>query len=289
MRFAICNELFEGWEFRRVVAYLAGLGYDGVEIAPYTLASHVDEISPARRRELRAIARDHGMAITGLHWLLVKPAGLHLTHVDGAMRARTVDYLRRLIDFCADLGGETLVFGSPNQRSVPTGMASEAGWRLAREGLTACADAAESRGVTLCLEALPANLTNFLNTNAEVMAMVREIARPGVGMMVDVKSMCAEALPVAENIRACRGWFRHVHANDANLRGPGFGDVDFKPIVAALVETGYGGFVSVEVFDFKPDPETVARESLRYLRDCLAAAPAVSSPERTGDEPSGRH
>ncbi|OHE88346.1 MAG: hypothetical protein A3G75_04245 [Verrucomicrobia bacterium RIFCSPLOWO2_12_FULL_64_8] len=279
MRFAICNEVFAGWDFRRVVEHVAGLGYDGLEIAPFTLADQVNGISPARRRELRALAAERGLAITGLHWLLVKPAGLHVCHPDPAVRLRTVDYLRRLIDFCADLGGMTLVFGSPDQRSIPAGISRESGWRWAAESFAACGPAARGRGVTLCLEALPANLTNLLNTNAEVIAMVREIGHEGIRMMLDVKSMCAESLPVPENIRACRGWFHHFHANDANLRGPGFGKVDFKPILQALDEAGYQGFVSVEVFDFAPDPETIARESLRYLRACRVAG-GPSGPPR---------
>ena len=59
----------------------------------------------------------------------------------------------------------------------------------------------------------------------------------------------------------------YIHANDANGRGPGFGDVDFVPIVKALKDVDYQGYVSVEVFDFKPDPETTARESLGYLKE----------------------
>ncbi len=269
MRFAICNEVFEGWEYRRIVECVAATGYDGLELAPFTFADSVETIPAAKRRELRAIAADHGIVLTGLHWLLVRPEGLHVCSADAAVRARTVDYLRHLIDFCADVGGTTLVFGSPAQRSIAPAIGRERGWELLRESFAACAAAAQSRNVTFCLEALPAELTNVFNTNAEVIEMVKTINHPNIQMMLDVKSMCAEALPIPENIRACQGWFHHVHANDANLRGPGFGAVDFKPILRTLTDVGYEGFVSVEVFDFKPDPETIARKSLDYLKSCL--------------------
>lgn len=275
MRFAICNELFEGWDHRRVVDFVADAGYDGLELAPYTFADHVAEVTPAQRTEIRRIAEDRGLAITGLHWLLVKPAGLHLLHPEAAVRTRTVDYLRALIDFCADVGGTNLVFGSPNQRSLVDGVRPDDAWLWAREGFFACGEAAAARGVTLCLEALPEDLTNFLNTNAEVIDLVRAIAHPNVRMMIDVKSMCAEAMPIEDNIHACRGWFRHVHANDANLLGPGFGDVDFVPIFAALKEQAYEGFVSVEVFDFKPGPEAIATKSLAYMKECLEGGGAA--------------
>ena len=269
MKFAICNELFEGWDFARTAAFVAGLGYEGLEIAPYTLADSVHEITPVRRRELKAIAEGAGLKITGLHWLLVKPEGLHVAHPDAAVRQRTVDYLRALIDFCADLGGTILTFGSPKQRSLAPELGPGRGRRLALASFAACGEAAAGRGVTLCLEALPPDLTNFLNTNAEILALVKEIDHPNIRMMVDVKSMCAEPIPVPENLAACQGFFRHVHANDANMRGPGFGAVDFRPILRTLRDLQYDGYISVEVFDYTPDPETIARESLRYMRECL--------------------
>ena len=269
MRFAICNELFKDWPFRKVVEFVAATGYDGLELAPFTFADSVADISADQRREIKRIAADHGIVLTGLHWLLVRPEGLHVCSPDPVVRARTVDYLRQLVDFCADVGGTTMVFGSPHQRSIPPGMARETGRQLARDSFAACAAAAQNRGITLCLEALPADLTNLLTTNAEVIEMVQAIGHPNIRMMLDVKSMCAESIPLPENIRACRDFFRYVHANDANLRGPGFGAVDFKPILSTLKEVGYEGFVSVEVFDFKPDPETIARQSLGYLKSCL--------------------
>lgn len=278
MRFAICNELFEGWEYRRTVGFVAMTGYEGLEIAPFTLAATVGDLSAARRKEMKAIAADHGIAITGLHWLLAKPEGLHLFHPDEGAHGKTVDYLKKLIDLCADLGGAVMVFGSPDQRNLPPGLDRATGWRMAIDAFAACGTAAQGRGVTFCLEALPEELTNFLNTNAEVIDMVRAVDHPNIRMMIDVKSMCAESMPIPENIRACRGWFRHVHANDANLRGPGFGAVDFRPILRTLSDLDYRGFVSVEVFDFSPGPEATARRSLEYLKQCAARDGGQGSP-----------
>lgn len=128
MRFAICNELFEGWDHRRVVEVVAQTGYDGLELAPFTFGEEIRDVTPEKRREIRTVAEDHGLAITRLHWLLVKPEGLHLLHPQAAVRTRTVDHLRALIDFCADVGGTTMVFGSPNQRSLREGVRSDDAW-----------------------------------------------------------------------------------------------------------------------------------------------------------------
>lgn len=270
MRFAICNEVFDRWTPRRIIEHAAALGYEGIEWAPYTLSDHVDEFSAAQRRELRAMSADAGIAVVGLHWLFVKPPGLALCSTDAALRARTTDYLRRLVHLCGDLGGKIMVFGSPKQRQIPKDVArsTAAGWAV--EAFATCAQDAAARDVTLCLEALPADLTNFLNTNSEVRALVDQVNHPRIRMMVDVKSMCAESMSVADNIRACRGRFDHVHANDANLKGPGFGDTDYRPIAAALREVDFNGYVSVEVFDYTEGPEAIAARSLDYLQRTFA-------------------
>jgi sugar phosphate isomerase/epimerase len=270
MRFAICNEVFDGWTPRRIIEHAATLGYDGIEWAPYTLSDHADCFTPAQRRELRLMSADAGIAVVGLHWLFVKPPGLALCSPDAALRARTTDYLRRLVDLCGDLGGKIMVFGSPKQRQIPASVAPTIATGWAAETFATCAEAAAAREVTLCLEALPADLTNFLNTNAEVRALVDQVAHPRVRMMVDVKSMSAEAMSIADNIRACRGRFDHVHANDANLKGPGFGETDYRPIAAALREVDFNGYVSVEVFDYTEGSEVIAARSLDYLRRSFA-------------------
>ena len=83
---------------------------------------------------------------------------------------------------------------------------------------------------------------------------------------LDVKAMSSEAEPVPAVIRQYTApWMKHFNANDANRRGPGFGDTDFREIFRALRDVKYTGWVSVEVFDYTPDPETIARESLRHM------------------------
>lgn len=273
MKYAICNETYGEVPWPDVCRRLAGYGYDGVELAPFTFAPDVREIDAAARREIARVATDAGLTIVGLHWLLVSPPGLHLTTADARTREATVAYLKALIDFCADVGGRVMTFGSPSQRNVQEGTDPETAFARMRDGFAACVPTLKARDVTLCMEALPAPESNFIRTAAEADAMVRAIDHPRFRMMLDVKSMCAEPHPPAETIsrfageRNGRPLLAHFHANDANRRGPGFGDTDFRPILKALREIDYGGYVSIEVFDYSPDPDTIARESLRHLKE----------------------
>jgi sugar phosphate isomerase/epimerase len=267
-RYGICNETFEGWEHSRICQFIAGLGYTGLEIAPYTLSPLISDIDSESRSRLRKQAEDVGVQILGLHWLLAKTNGFMVTSPDLATRIRTADYLGELARCCRDLGGTVLVFGSPGQRKIPEGHSREQARDFAVDTFRRASTAIADSGVTLCLEPLAPVETDFINTCSEACDLLERIDRPGFALHLDVKAMSSEPVPVPELIRRYSRMTRHFHANDANRRGPGFGSIDFRPILAALSDSGYGGWVSVEVFDYSPDPETIARQSIEYLRQC---------------------
>jgi len=266
MRFAICNEIYQGWKLEDVLAHAARLGYAGVEIAPFTIANSVTEISAVERQRIRELAAHHEVAIVGLHWLLVKPEGLYLNHPDTGIRFRTAKYFVELVDCCADLGGTIMVVGSPKQRSLIEGVSPQQAWDWTAETFRDAVKRAEDRGVTICFEPLSPVETNFINTAAEAIKFTSAFNSPAFKIILDVKAMCAEAKPIPQIIRESRRHFAHFHANDRNLKGPGFGNVDFKPIASTLREVGYDGYVSVEVFSFEEGPEVIAGQSIEYLK-----------------------
>lgn len=269
MKLAVCNEFFEGWKIERVFEYAAQIGCDGVEIAPFTLADSVNRISSTRRKSIRKAAESAGVEIVGLHWLLVKPEGLHIGHPDAKVRRRTQDYVRALIDFCGDLGGKVLIHGSPKQRSVETGWNAEDCWKRTVDLFSGCTDRMAERGVTYCIEPLTDRETNFVICVADALRMVAEVGHPHFQTMVDCKAAAAEDRPHVDVIAQAGKAMRHVHVNDPNLRGPGFGELEFAPILKALKDRGYRDYVSVEVFKFDPDPQTIASRSIGYMRGLL--------------------
>lgn len=269
MKFAICNEQFEGWEFDRVCRYVSSVGYAGLEVAPFTLAPSITDVTSQRRAELRLQADDAGVEILGLHWLLAKTDGLYLTSPDAAVRRRTAAYLASLAQACHDLGGSLMVFGSPKQRSLLPGVSPDQAYEWAAETFRAALPTIADCGVTLCMEPLSAAETDFVNTCADAVRLGEMVNHRNFVLHLDVKAMSSEPTPVPELIRQYGRRAGHFHANDANLRGPGFGPVDFVPIFRALRDSGYDRWVSVEVFDYKPDPETIARDSIEYMQKCL--------------------
>ena len=267
MKFALCNEMFEGRPMAEVCSTARKLGYHGIEIAPFTLATSADEITAGQRKETRSAIEDNGLQTVGLHWLFAGPTGLHMTTTDNQIRGRTRDYLSCLLDLCSDLGGKVLVLGSPKQRSIVEPQTKEGAWQRAIELLSSVLDQAGQLGLTICLEPLSPVETDFINTVAEGMEMVRQINHPSLKIHLDVKAMCSEPTPVPEIIGSVSSDdIGHFHVNDANLYGPGMGDVDYAPIAEAIKDVGWNKWLSVEVFKYEPDPETIARTSIEYLQ-----------------------
>ena len=270
MRYAICNETFENWDHARVCGAVAELGYTGLEMAPFTLAPRITDVTAEQRKTLRREAEACGLQIIGLHWLLAKTEGLQLTSPDAAVRQRTAQYLVELARCTRDLGGDLMVFGSPAQRRIPQGATKTQATDYAVDTFQRALNGFIENKVRLCVEPLSPPEADFINTCDEANEIIRRLNHPLFVLHMDVKAMTTEATPRTELIRKHGKTAGHFHANDANRRGPGFGDVDFVPIFQALKDSGYPGWVSVEVFDYSPDPVTIARESIRYMRECEA-------------------
>ena len=270
-KFSICNETFRDWPFDKAFAFAAECGYQGIEIAPFTISNDVTDISAQRRKVIRKQAEKAGLQVVGLHWLLAKTKGIHLTSPDRDVRRKTAEYLGALAQFCSDLGGKLLIFGSPRQRNLMKGVSRQNGLKYAADVLQAALPAFEKTNIRLALEPLSPKTTNFLRTAAEAMELVKMVDSPRCRLILDCLAMSGgESKPIPELIRKHRRELIHFHANDPNAQGPGFGKLDFVPIFKALGEIAYGGWVSVEVFNYKPGPERLARESIQYMKRCLA-------------------
>ena len=251
----------------------AALGYDALEVAPFTLADDPSTITDANARDFARIAADHGVAISGLHWLLVAPAGLSIVSADTALRARTTAFMKRLIELCALLGGQYLVHGSPKQRSVPSNTMYGEAYERAQACFAQAAKHARASGVVYCIEPLSSAETDLINTVAQASALVDSIDSPAFKTMIDCSAAGqVEAEDVADLMRRWMpsGRIAHVQVNDPNRRGPGQGAMRFAPILAALQDMmnggHYHGIVAVEPFDYVPDGMGSAARAIGYLR-----------------------
>jgi sugar phosphate isomerase/epimerase len=266
MKFAICNETFGDWPFDKAFALAAECGYTGIEFAPFTMSVDAKDISNQQRREVRLQAEQAGLEVVGLHWLLAKTSGYYLTSPNPEVRQATVAYFGVLARLCRDLGGSLLVLGSPQQRNLLPGVTQGDAMAYAAEVISQSLPALEKYDVTLAVEPLGPAEGDFLLTAEEGIKLIRLVDSPRCRLHLDVKAMSTESIPIEDVIRASRDYLVHFHANDPNKLGPGMGEIEYEPIFRALAEIDYRDWVSVEVFDYSPGPEHIARESIHYMR-----------------------
>ncbi len=274
MRIALCNEVIAPMPFPKQCEYAKKLGYDGLEIAPYTLSDEPHRLGAAQLAAARAAAEDAGIAITGLHWLLVKPAGLSISTADEKTRKRTLDVMRAFIDQCAELGGRYLVHGSPHQRRVDPGDSRAAALARAQECFAGAAEHAEKAGVVYCVEPLSAEQTPLVNTLEEAFQILEAVKSPALKSMLDCSAAGRaerESLAALVDRWLPKGVIAHVQVNDRNRQGPGQGEQRFAPLVGALRRHGYEGDLAVEPFDYVPDGPAAAARAIGYLRGIVEA------------------
>ena len=270
MKFALCNEVFQEMSIEDGFSKIAEIGYQGVEIAPFTLKDNPLEINEEDAERCLEVAQSAGIEIVGLHWLMAKSEGLHLTSSDQGMRDAACEYLQKLATLTGQMGGSIMVLGSPQQRNLEHGTVYEDAFTRAVEIILKVAEHAGELGVTLAMEPLSPVETSFLSSSAEARRFISAVNHPACRMHLDMKAMAHEPAGTMATIYEHRWEFSHFHANDVNHRGPGQGPTDLNAVGRTLKEINYKGWVSVEPFDYHPTPEDCARISLENLKASFA-------------------
>lgn len=269
MKLALCNEVLRHLPFEAQCAMAAQLGYQGLEIAPFTLFQETAGLDEALAARVQASAQAQGLHIPSLHWLLVKPEGLSMVSPDEGVRQATLDWIHRLIVFAQRCGARVLVHGSPAQRNPQAGQSLQDARARLEDSLRHIAPWAQEAGVTYCLEPLSRAETSVVNTVQEAAQMITRIGSPAVRTMLDASAASqAESEPIAQVLarHLDTGDIAHVQVNDRNRRGPGQGDTDLLPLVRVLRERQYKGWVAVEPFEYRPDGASTAAFAAGYMQ-----------------------
>ncbi len=268
-KYALCSESVKEFSWQEQCKIIGNAGFEGVEIAPFTLVkAGVDEIASARRKEMVLQMKDAGIVCAGLHWLFVAPpAGLHFTTPDAALRQKSVDYLDKLIDFCGDMGGESMVFGSPAQRGTSPGISVSDAINYFAEGLLKVADHARKRKVSILIESLGKSQTDVINTLDEAVNLVKRINHPNIATMFDYHNTENETESLVNLVEKHFGNIRHVHVQnmDGTMLRSGQVPEELISIMRMLKKREYNKWVSMEVFDFTPGGKMIAEDGMKAL------------------------
>ncbi len=272
MRLSLCNEVLAHLSFEDQCRTAKSLGYDGLEIAPFTLASDPSLLSEKEAEKTRAIAADHGLVISSLHWLMVKPEGLSISTEDQIRWRASTDFLHRMIAFAAHCGASVLVHGSPKQRSPEGNQTLESATAQSIKAWSLLGAWAAEFGVTYCIEPLSRNETPVVNTLADASAVVERIQNPRLRTMLDLSACAQTEIESAASLASqylASGHIAHIQVNDKNRRGPGQGDTPVAPLFNALRQANFDGWIAVEPFIYEPDALGCATFCANYCNELL--------------------
>jgi sugar phosphate isomerase/epimerase len=214
--------------------------------------------------ELRGLLDDNGLALaavgTGAGWVRHK---LSLTSVDESVREKALAFVRSIMDLAAKFDAPAII-GSMQGRwegavSKPVAL------RYLGNALFKLDEHARDLGATLLYEPLNRYETNLVNTLGDAAQMLDAIHADNVKILADLYHMNIEEVSLPDAIRAAGQRIGHVHFADSNRRAAGLGHTDFAPVVAALVDIGYDGYLSAEVLPL-PDSDTAARQTMAMFR-----------------------
>lgn len=269
-KYALCNEILQEFSWPEQCEIIGNAGYNGVEIAPFTLVEEgVQEITQDKRRQIKQAMKNAGIECAGLHWLLAPPPqGLHFTTPDEKLRQKSIDYLDKLIDFCGDLGGEIMVFGSPGQRDTSQYLSIQEAINYFADGLAKVADHAKERDVKILIEPLPRTDTDVVNTLKEAIKIVNKIGHPSISSMFDFHNTLDETESMPDLIRNYYKHIQHVHVQnmDGTLISSDAIPKEFIPVFRELKKNKYKKWISLEVFDFSPGGKFIAQESIKTFQ-----------------------
>lgn len=263
MKYSVCNELFGATPFRESCSIIRGAGFQGVELAPYTLFGDFSPAAIAKGvRGAKEALEGEGLAFAGMHWLMTKPEGMHLASADKALRTRSRDHLARLLEAAGELGGGSLILGSPKQRRSVPGQDRTRTTELLGASLSELADIAASCKSEILIEQLSPDQTDVINTMAEAASLIDAIGKPSISGMFDFHNSISEAESWESLVKKYYPYIHHVHANEVDGRAPGTGNSDYLPAFSALMSRGYARWVSIEIFEIAADPATMLADSM---------------------------
>jgi D-psicose/D-tagatose/L-ribulose 3-epimerase len=268
-RYAMCNESMAELSWAEQCQIVSNAGYKGIEIAAFTLVKEgVGEISQTRRNEMVSVMRSVGIECAGLHWLLAPPPkGLHFTTPDDTVAKKTIAYFHELIDFCGDLDGSYMIFGSPKQRNTKNISIEEAKKYFA-ENLVTVADHAQQRNIKILIEPLGKRTTDVVNTLAEALKLAKQANHPAIQIMFDFSNTVDETEPFDVLLRKYYKHIHHIHVQEMSGKYLGTGTAvnDYVKAFQALKDLRYDKWISLEVFDFSPGGKRIAEESMKTLK-----------------------
>jgi sugar phosphate isomerase/epimerase len=243
---------------------LSQIGFNAIEVAGVPSYFHEAE-------KIKKAADTEGLAVSSI-CTMCQDCDLAFPRIEE--RKKGVQYMYQVVDFSAALGSKLVVI-NPTRLTKWTPLAKiEDELKWGAESVAEVADYAKQKEVTLCVEAWNRYDTYLINTAAECRTFVDMVKRDNVGVMLDTFHLNIEEVDMAKAMLDSRGYLVHLHIGDSNRAAPGMGHIDFVPLMKALKEIDYQGYVTMELVPPAADPE--AYEDMHDMTDFMEEYPKIA-------------
>jgi sugar phosphate isomerase/epimerase len=275
MKFAFSSNAFRKHSLLETIKILAVVGYQGIEIMADVPHAYPKHLTGRDIRDIRRALDDNGLEISNINAFMHHADGdtYHPSWIepDAGLRAKRIEYTLGCIDLAESLGAQTLSTepGGPLQ-----GMRPEEGLRLFKEGLMRVEGRAREKGIRILIEPEPGLL---IENSREFLSLYGELDPDVFGLNCDIGHFfCVDEDPI-RIIQEMQGVIHHFHLEDISSSRQhyhlmlGDGAIDLPGVLRSIRQTGYTGFVTVELYTYEAQPEDAAGSAYRYLHNWLAA------------------
>ena len=255
------------YPLEETIKRIASIGYDGIEIGAAAPHAYPDYLNRERRQEIKGTLEENGIELSSM---LPAPGGGPGNNVASPVseeRRAAIEQYKKVIELCSELGGSTVLYVAGWQIF---GTDRAQAWQWSHDALSEIAETASDCGVTIAVEPTPED-GNLIESCDDAMELMEQASSPNVKVMFDtIHALYRNEVPTDYVYRMGES-LHHVHLSDEGRLPPGSGRCDFVSLVEALKETGYDGYLAMEIGFNRRDvePDQVARQAYEYMRPLI--------------------
>ncbi|MCL5071005.1 MAG: sugar phosphate isomerase/epimerase [Actinobacteria bacterium] len=263
-----CYGMFPCWtpaySFDEVIKRLGKIGYDGIELGCAAPHGWPYYLSTERRKEIKSLLDKNKIKVSSMLPAPGGGPGINAASASVEERKWTIQHYKDVIDLAVDLGTPTVLYMSG---WFGFGTRKKEAWKNTIESLIEVAKYAQTKNITIILEPQAAD-ANLVEDADDAIDLMEEAGMPNVKLMFDTYHALYRKEVPSDYVYKMGADLKHVHFSDYNRLAPGHGGMDFLPVMQALKDVSFDGYITMEIgFDSRAvHPDSIARLALEHCK-----------------------
>ncbi len=254
------------YPIEEVIKKLAKIGYDGIEIGAASPVAYPEDLDKEKRRDVVRFLKENNICVSSILPAPGGGPGYNVASPQIRERERAVHYYEECVDLASDLGAKVVLYVAGWQIF---GVSTKEAWGWSKNCLLEIAKYALPKGIMLAIEPTPAD-SNLIETADDALALMEEVEMENVKVMFDTFHVLYRNEIMSDYARKMGKNLINVHVADLDRLPPG-SKTDFRPLIEALKEVGYDGYLTMEIGfgNRSSDPDVFASAAYSYLKSIM--------------------